>query len=58
MLYRKAKNTINKWISNGNEALLVTGARQVGKTYIIRECLKESSYDYIEINLIKEPKYL
>lgn len=58
MLFRKVQKKINKWLETGQEALLISGARQVGKTYIIRECLKESGYDYIEINLIREPKYI
>ena len=28
-----------EWIENGKKALLIDGARQVGKTYIIRHCL-------------------
>ena len=58
MLYRKAETEINKWIKDMDCALLVTGARQVGKTYIIRECLKNSGYDVLEINLVKQPQYL
>lgn len=34
-----------------NKALLITGARQVGKTYIIRQFLKENFNSYIEFNL-------
>ena len=54
MLYRKAKEQIESWLSDPKKALLVSGARQVGKTWIIRECLKNSGYDYIEINLIDD----
>lgn len=31
MLYRKTSEQINAWIDFGKEALLITGARQVGK---------------------------
>ena len=50
MIERKAKVTVNEWITHGNDAFLLTGARQIGKTYLIRQCLKESGYPYIEFN--------
>jgi predicted AAA+ superfamily ATPase len=41
------------WKEHGSKhALMVTGARQVGKTYLIREFLKENYEDFAEINLI------
>lgn len=58
MLYRKASIQIDEWIDNGKEALLVTGARQVGKSYLIRELLKAKKRDYVEFNFIKQPKLL
>ena len=58
MLERKAERNITDWIRNGKNALLVSGARQVGKTYSIRKCLKELEADYLEINLIKTPKLI
>lgn len=50
-MYREIKNNIIKFFSNNpQQALMITGARQVGKTYIIREYAKEY-YDYlVEIN--------
>ena len=39
MIDREMKTTINNWILQGKEAFLLTGARQIGKTYLIRECL-------------------
>ena len=50
MIERKAKVTVNEWITHGNDAFLLTGARQIGKTYLIRQCLKESGYPYIIFN--------
>ena len=47
---------MDDWIANGKEALLLTGARQIGKTYLIRQCLKDSNYSYIELNFIKQPE--
>ena len=58
MLFRKIKKEIDKWIDEGKEALLVTGARQVGKTYLIREALKSKNKDYVEFNFIKQKKLL
>ena len=55
MLKRKASEKIIKWIKYGKNALLVSGARQVGKTFIIRECLKSLNCNYLEINLIEKP---
>ena len=56
MINREVKTTINHWILQGKEAFLLTGARQIGKTYLIRECLKESKYDYVELNFIERPE--
>ena len=56
MIDREMKTTINNWILQGKEAFLLTGARQIGKTYLIRECLKESKYDYVELNFIERPE--
>ena len=39
MIRRDAEKQINDWIDNGKDALLITGARQIGKTYLIRNCL-------------------
>lgn len=53
-MYRKAKTRLKEW-KNSNLALLVTGARQVGKTYIIREFLEEEygKDGFIEFNLFE-----
>ena len=37
---REAAKSIKEWLDHGKEALLVTGARQIGKTSLIRECLR------------------
>lgn len=55
MLRRKVQPLIEEWISNGKDALLITGARQTGKTYIIRELLKQNG-DYIELNFLERPE--
>lgn len=56
MLDRKLRTEINDWIHGGKEALLISGARQTGKTYLIRQCLKENKVDYVEINFIENPE--
>ena len=53
MLYRKIINKIKNWYLNNNKALLIDGARQVGKTTIIREFIKQNNIDYLELNLLE-----
>ena len=54
MLYRKLKEKIKNWIKNGTKPMMITGARQVGKSFLIRETLKESGVEYVELNFIKD----
>jgi len=56
MLKRKVEKDIVHWIESGDKALLLYGVRQSGKTFAIRHCLEASSADYIEFNLIENPK--
>lgn len=30
--------------------------REVGKTYLIRQCLEESEYPFVELNFIEQPE--
>ena len=53
MLHRKIEKKIRAWIKNSKKALLIDGARQVGKTYIIRNVLETEGCEYIEFNLLK-----
>lgn len=55
MLHRKIEKKISDWIKNSKKALLIDGARQVGKTYIIRRVLEDEGCEYIEFNLLKNP---
>lgn len=55
---RDIKEKIVDWLNNKHNALLLDGARQVGKTYIIRECLRESGLNVIEINFIESPEFI
>ena len=53
-MYRKAIEKLKKW-KNSKKALLITGARQVGKTYIIREFLQNEygKDNFVEFNLFE-----
>ena len=54
MLERRIEQEIRDFLkSDRKEALMVTGARQVGKTYIIRECAKEIYKNIVEINFVE-----
>lgn len=54
-MFRKAKSKLLDWKNTSKKALLVTGARQVGKTYIIKEFLKEEFGEngFVEFNLFE-----
>ena len=41
----------------GRECLLVKGARQIGKTFIIEKFGRENYESFIEINFALEPKF-
>lgn len=55
MLYRKIHKVIeDHFKSNNNRILLLDGARQVGKTYIIREVGKKVFENFIEIDMLSD----
>ena len=55
MLYRKIAALIEEHLMSGSDKiLLVDGARQVGKTYIIRSVGKKLFQNYIEINMVED----
>lgn len=54
-MFRKDSIIIEEWIKNSNKALLVTGARQIGKTWLIRDEIEKSGYTKFEINFIDQP---
>lgn len=57
-MFRQCEAKIQKWIDQSRKALLIYGARQVGKTYIIREMLKRNDISYFEINLLEREDIL
>lgn len=51
-LRRKIENDIKSYLSShSNKMMIIDGARQVGKSYIIREVGKQMFPNYIEINM-------
>lgn len=54
-MFRKDSITVKEWIENSNKALLVTGARQIGKTWLIRDEIDKSGLKRFEINFIDQP---
>lgn len=58
MLKRKIYNSLLNWKkTKKQECLLIKGARQVGKTYIIEKFGKENYESYIYLNFFKNPEY-
>lgn len=58
MLKRKISSEILDWINNNSRALLIDGARQVGKTTVIQDVLKNSGWNFIEFNLLRDKDFL
>ena len=56
MIERKADEHIHDFLLNDRRALLVTGARQVGKTFSIRKIGKACFEHFVEINFIEHPE--
>lgn len=57
MLQRKAYTKLLEWKNTAkHKALCVVGARQVGKTTLIRKFAEENYANYVEINFIRTPK--
>ena len=55
MFYRKISKTIEEHLkSDDKKILLIDGARQIGKTFIIRYVGKQLYSNYIEINLLED----
>ena len=55
MLERKIQSAINHhFTSDSNKVLVIDGARQIGKTYIIRHVGKALFKNFVEINLLED----
>ena len=58
MLKRKYTEQLNSWKEHKNEkALVINGARQVGKTYLV-EKFGETYESFIELNFIEKPNLI
>lgn len=53
-MYRKIEEQLNKWKNDYKMPLMLVGARQTGKTYILEEFCKNNFKNYVYINLDKE----
>lgn len=59
MLKRKIYQTLLDWKNTKhNECLLIKGARQVGKSFIIREFGRKNYQSFIELNFYQHPEYI
>lgn len=55
MLRRKAYENLLAWKkTKEHEALLIKGARQIGKTFLVREFGKNEYKSFIEINFLEK----
>ena len=55
-MFRKTELFLKKWKESSNKkALLITGARQIGKTYLVRHFGKANYENFVEINFITNP---
>ncbi len=53
-MYRKIEQDLLKWKENFKKPLMLVGARQTGKTYIIEKFCKNTFENYLYINFDKE----
>ena len=53
-MYRKIEEELKKWKNDYKMPLMLVGARQTGKTYILEEFCKNNFNNYVYINLDKE----
>lgn len=55
MLFRKIEKKIEDHLkSDSNKVMIINGARQIGKSYIIRHVGQKLFSNYIEINLLED----
>ena len=56
MISRKIDTFLQEFFANDNKALLITGARQTGKTFSIRQFGTSHYTNFVEINFIDYPE--
>lgn len=58
MLTRKVMNKLLAWKGRQNrKSLVISGARQIGKTYIVRAFAQAYYESFLELNFIENPEY-
>ena len=55
MIKRRISDRLHNFLLNDSRSLLVTGARQVGKTFLIRKIGQECFDNVVEINFVEQP---
>lgn len=57
-MQRRAFHYLTKWLAApGRKPMVIRGARQVGKTWLVRELAKQNNKQLIELNFEKNPQY-
>jgi predicted AAA+ superfamily ATPase len=56
MLKRHIDSTIDVHYATSSKALLLSGARQVGKTYAIRRYAERAGLQLVEMNFLLQPE--
>lgn len=56
MLERKINSYLSDFYTQKKKALLLTGARQIGKTYSIRQFASQHFAHFVEINFLEKPE--
>ena len=57
-MFRKCASIVEEWLKKSDKALLVTGARQVGKTWLIRDEIEKSGFTRFEVNFYDQPSMI
>lgn len=56
-MFRQAQDYLNQWKTKANrKPLIIRGARQVGKSYLVRAFARETPLTLIELNFEKNPE--
>lgn len=57
-MHRLAEERLKFWLSGSRNALLIEGARQVGKTYLVHQFIQERKVPSLELNFLLQKDYL
>ena len=57
VMFRKSDKLLKNWVvSESRKPLVLRGARQVGKSTLVRRVVADSSFDLVEVNCEKHPE--